>query len=131
MFTRSQTPVSTRSQIPVSTRIQSLGTYERTQTERRRSMTVSKGVTKVFFWSMSQAPLLSRSQTPAAIVRQRLSAQKLADDITWESASYTLRSHAPVTSSHVALLMSTVCFKTGLAFLCRTVDQRDHMYLHA
>ena len=83
----SQTPVFTRSQTPVCARIQTPGTDEQSQTEIKRTMAVSQGITK--FWSRSQAPRSARSQTPEAIVGQRLFAQKPAEDITWESNSNT------------------------------------------
>ena len=85
MFARRQTPVSTRRQTPVCTGIQTPGADEKT--EIKRFMAASQGVTSI--WSRSQAPPSSRSQTPEAIVGQRLSAQKPAEDITWESNSNT------------------------------------------
>ena len=73
------------------------------------------------FWSRSQAPRSARSQTPEAIVGQRLFAQKPAEDITWESNSNTsTESRSSYLLSRCASHVDRVFRKTCLAFLFRT-----------
>ena len=100
----------------------------RKKTEIKRFMAASQGVTSI--WSRSQAPPSSRSQTPEAIVGQRLSAQKPAEDITWESNSNKSKeSRSSNFLSRCASHVDRVLFSIVLSRLFRIENPRDQLLL--